>query len=87
MSEFKHRAPTETVEISQLWKGILDLLRSGAVVIVGLSGVRSLVSSVRSLRSLLDHRWLRCTDGFSGFETLASLAPQPPGKRSILDQL
>ena len=62
MSEFKHRALTETGGIPLLWKGILDFLQSGPVVRVAsvvrwlVSSVRSLlVSSVRSLRSLLDH--------------------------------
>ena len=37
MSEFKHRALTETGEFPLLWKGILDFLHSGSVVPVGFS--------------------------------------------------
>jgi len=57
MSEFKHRALTGTDENALLWKGILDFLHFGSVVSGCLVGVRRLVSSVRSLRSLLDHLW------------------------------
>ncbi len=73
MSEFKHRALTETGEISLLWKGILDFLSTPVGGPGWLLGVRRLVPSVRSLRvssvhslrslldhhSLLDHLWLR----------------------------
>ena len=110
MGQFKQRPLTETVEIPLLWKGILDFLPSGFGGPGWHVGVRPLVSSVRSLRSLLDHRWLRpaARHGVAlrtafglvcplaslaarppglrppagcGFETLASLTPQPPGAR------
>ena len=91
MSEFKHRAPTETGQIPLLWKGILDFLHSGPVVPVGFSAY--------GVWSRLTARFARCSTTcgrarlarprargstaavVSGFETLASLAPQPPGLR------
>ena len=90
MSEFKHRAPTETGEISLLWKGILDFSQTGPVVPGGFrsSGGWSrliarfgLVCPLASLaaRPPLAARpaVVTATIGFCGFETLAALAPQP----------
>ena len=83
MSEFKHRAPTETGEICLLWKGILDFLQTGRWS-RWLLGVRCLVSS-DPLASLAARPPVVAgpTVRFSGFETLASLAPQPPVEAAL----
>src|SRR4051812_15484828 len=64
MGEFKHPALTETYGNPLLWKGIL--------------GLSSLLDHRKGCRFLTTCGCARASAS-SGFETLAALAPQPPG--------
>ena len=80
MTQSKQGPLTETGGNSLLWKGILHESGVRPRWFRPLFGIRSLVSSVRSLRSLLDHLGLRPLSAYvPGLVCpLASLAARPP---------